>query len=48
MSTINRYPDDIVDKQEKADPEYGVDGIEAGNESDGPLSFTALIEEGED
>jgi hypothetical protein len=47
MSGINNYPDDLVDKQEKRDPEYAVDGLEAGDESDGVLSFTALIEEGE-
>jgi hypothetical protein len=44
MSAIDRYPDDSVEKKEQRDPESAVD--DAGNESDGVLSFTALIEEG--
>jgi hypothetical protein len=44
MSAVNNTPIDSVDKQEKG--EYAVDGLEPGNESDGGLSFTALIEEG--
>jgi hypothetical protein len=47
MSGINNFVDDNVDKQEKRDPEYGVDGVDTGNDSDGVPSFTALIEEGE-
>jgi hypothetical protein len=45
MSAINEYPTESVDQKEKR--EYAVEGLEAGDESDGPLSFTALIEEGE-
>ena len=45
MSAINKYPAESVDKKEKR--EHAVDGLEAGDESDGPLSFTALIQEGE-
>jgi hypothetical protein len=45
MSAINEYPAESVDKKEKR--EHAVDGLEAGDESDGPLSFTALIQEGE-
>jgi len=42
MSAVNNYPTESVEKK----GEYNVDGLEAGNESDGGLSFTALIEEG--
>jgi hypothetical protein len=45
MSAINEYPAESVDKKEKR--EDTVDGLEAGDESDGPPSFTALIQEGE-
>jgi hypothetical protein len=45
MSAIHEYPAESVDKKEKR--EYAVDGFEAGDESDGPPSFTALIQEGE-
>jgi hypothetical protein len=45
MAAIDRYPDDSVVKTEKRDPEYAID--DAGHDSDGVPSFTALIEEGE-
>jgi hypothetical protein len=45
MATINRSQDDSLEKKEKRDPEDVVD--EGGNDSDGVLSFTALVEEGE-
>jgi hypothetical protein len=44
MAAIDRYPDDSVLKTEKRDPEYAID--DAGHDSDGVPSFTALIEEG--
>jgi len=44
MSAINQYPAESVDQKEKR--EHAVDGLEAGDESDGALSFTALIQEG--
>ena len=44
MSAVNNYPTESVEKK----GEYNVDGLEAGNESDGGLSFTALIEEGKE
>ncbi len=45
MATINRSPDDSAEKKEKRDLEYAVD--DAGHDSEGVLSFTALIEEAE-
>lgn len=47
MSAINNYENNYEEKQEKRDPESAIDGLDAGDESDGVLSFTALIEEGE-
>jgi hypothetical protein len=45
MSAIDKehYASEAVDPQDKRDPEYA----DAGNDSDGVPSFTALIEEGE-
>lgn len=45
MAAIDRSTDNSVEKKEERDPEYAVD--DAGHDSDGVLSFTALIEEGE-
>jgi hypothetical protein len=46
MSAINEHPTEGIESKEKK--EYAADGLEAGDGSDteGALSFTALIEEG--